>query len=179
MSPYDIPSLQHYVQFILKKNHLFDISRTLSINPVAASQALQFQAAVASNLFNAYQQFNVLPPQQQHQPQQQAAQQTLQASTNGNLMYQPNSIGIVTPSVSGNGSVAHTNGLMPGFGPSIANSLPIHPDVKLKKLAFFDVIATLLKPSTLLPTAGSQRQQEGTYYFHLTPQQATDIASNR
>jgi hypothetical protein len=41
-----------------------------------------------------------------------------------------------------------------------------------------DILGTLLQPSTLLPTS-SARQQEGTYYFHLTPQQATDIAMHR
>lgn len=50
--------------------------------------------------------------------------------------------------------------------------------VKLKKLAFFDILGTLLQPSTLVPNSQA-RLQEGTYYFHLTPQQATDIAMNR
>lgn len=101
-------------------------------------------------------------------------------------MYQPNLN--VVPAASGNGAVTlpHTNGIVnSGYGtvvgaqPSVAQNLPVHPDVRLKKLAFFDVMATLLKPSTLLPTSNTQRMQEGTYYFHLTPQQATDIASNR
>lgn len=61
---------------------------------------------------------------------------------------------------------------------STYNNVPVQPDVKFKKLAFFDVLATLVKPSTLVPTS-SQRTQEGSYYFHLTPQQATEIASNR
>jgi hypothetical protein len=64
------------------------------------------------------------------------------------------------------------------FNNSISAGFPIQPDVKLKKLAFYDILGTLLQPSTLVP--GSQaRQQEGTYYFHLTPQQATDIAMHR
>lgn len=100
-------------------------------------------------------------------------------------MYQQN-LNVVPP-VSGNGAVTipHTNGLVnsSGYGalqqPGVAQTLPPHPDVHLKKLAFFDVMAVLLKPSTLLPTSNTQRIQEGTYYFHLTPQQATDIASNR
>lgn len=62
---------------------------------------------------------------------------------------------------------------------TLPQNLPTHPDVRLKKLAFFDEMATLLKPSTLVPTSTTNRIQEGTYYFHLTPQQATDIASNR
>lgn len=159
-------------------------SRALSINPVAAvaaSQALQLQQSVASNLFNAYQQQFVLATQQQLQRQAHpiapAAQQPLQTNRNGNLMYQPPNLGIVASS--GNGNLTHSNGLLPTYAQSIPSNLPVHPDVKLKKLAFFDVLSTLLKPSTLLPNAANQRQQEGTYYFHLTPQQATDIASNR
>lgn len=104
--------------------------------------------------------------------------------TNG-IMYQSN-LNTIPPAATGNGAVlSHTNGIVnSGAYPTnqpvgLPQTLPIHPDVRLKKLAFFDVIATLLKPSTLVPTSTTQRMQEGTYYFHLTPQQATDIASNR
>ncbi|XP_043277598.1 E3 SUMO-protein ligase PIAS4 isoform X2 [Venturia canescens] len=55
---------------------------------------------------------------------------------------------------------------------------PVHPDVRLKKLPFFDLLAELLKPSSLMPQ-GSIRLQENTFMFHLTPQQSTDIASSR
>ncbi|KAK2584536.1 hypothetical protein KPH14_006905 [Odynerus spinipes] len=55
---------------------------------------------------------------------------------------------------------------------------PVHPDVRLKKLPFFDLLAELLKPSSLMPQ-GSVRLQENTFMFHLTPQQSTDIASSR
>lgn len=55
---------------------------------------------------------------------------------------------------------------------------PIHPDVRLKKLPFFDLLGELLKPSSLMPQ-GTMRLQENTFLFHLTPQQATDIASSR
>lgn len=58
------------------------------------------------------------------------------------------------------------------------NSYPVHPDVKFKRLPFFDVIADLLKPSSLVPQ-NNQRIQENLYYFHLTPQQASDIAHSR
>lgn len=104
-------------------------------------------------------------------------------------MYQPN---LSVAATTGNGAVSlpHTNGMVnsgyavpqapaPPTQSGGSGTLPVHPDVRLKKLAFFDVMATLLKPSTLLPTSTTQRMQEGTYYFHLTPQQATDIASNR
>lgn len=140
----------------------------------------------------------VRQPYQRHiQPSQQtlpslAVPQVIDRSSTSNLsnngiMYQPN-LNVVPPAT-GNGAVTlpHTNGLVnnTGYGaavpaqPGVQQNLPVHPDVRLKKLAFFDVMATLLKPSTLLPTSNSQRMQEGTYYFHLTPQQATDIASNR
>lgn len=39
-------------------------------------------------------------------------------------------------------------------------------------------LADLIKPSTLVPST-TQRMQEHPFYFHLTPQQATDIASSR
>uniref|UniRef100_A0A182JXZ7 Protein inhibitor of activated STAT n=1 Tax=Anopheles christyi TaxID=43041 RepID=A0A182JXZ7_9DIPT len=69
----------------------------------------------------------------------------------------------------------HANGMsVPGY-----SEYPIHPDVQLKKLAFFDVMATLLKPATLVPSNTTQRVQEGSFYFHLTPQQANEIALNR
>lgn len=55
---------------------------------------------------------------------------------------------------------------------------PVHPDVKFKKLPFFDMLGELLKPSSLTPQ-GTMRLQESSFVFHLTPQQATDIASCR
>lgn len=59
-----------------------------------------------------------------------------------------------------------------------ASQYPVHPDVRLKKLPFFDLLGELLKPSSLMPQ-GSMRVQENTFMFHLTPQQSTDIASSR
>ncbi|XP_011496212.1 PREDICTED: E3 SUMO-protein ligase PIAS2 [Ceratosolen solmsi marchali] len=58
------------------------------------------------------------------------------------------------------------------------NQYPVHPDVKLKKLPFFDLLGELLKPSSLMPQ-GTMRLQENSFVFHLTPQQSTDIASSR
>lgn len=58
------------------------------------------------------------------------------------------------------------------------NAFPIHPDVKFRRLPFFDILADLLKPSTLMPSS-NQRMQEASFYFHLTPQQASDIALSR
>lgn len=60
----------------------------------------------------------------------------------------------------------------------LSGQYPVHPDVRLKKLPFFDLLAELLKPSSLMPQ-GSVRLQENTFMFHLTPKQSTDIASSR
>ena len=51
---------------------------------------------------------------------------------------------------------------------------PTCPDVRLKRLPFYDVMATLLKPQSLQPN-GSARFQEQTFSFHLTPQQVSAI----
>ncbi|XP_074115541.1 E3 SUMO-protein ligase Su(var)2-10 [Cotesia typhae] len=59
-----------------------------------------------------------------------------------------------------------------------SSQYPIHPDVRLKKLPFYDLSGELLKPSSLMPQ-GSIRIQENTFLFHLTPQQANDIANSR
>lgn len=112
--------------------------------------------------------------QQQHQQSQQQQQ---------HQQHHQNILGtVVGPGqVGNNGTIAHTNGgvvVQPQFNTGISANYPTYPNVKLKKLAFFDHMGELLKPSTLLPI-NSQRLQEGTYYFHLTTQQATDIASNR
>ncbi|KAJ8673121.1 hypothetical protein QAD02_004383 [Eretmocerus hayati] len=58
------------------------------------------------------------------------------------------------------------------------SNYPVHPDVRFKKLPFYDLLGELLKPSSLMPQ-GSMRLQENNFVFHLTPQQSTDIASSR
>ncbi|XP_052793896.1 E3 SUMO-protein ligase PIAS2-like isoform X2 [Mya arenaria] len=57
-------------------------------------------------------------------------------------------------------------------------SLPVHPDVRFKPLPFFDIMGELLKPTSLSPK-GISRYQETYFVFHLTPQQAQDIAMSR
>lgn len=103
--------------------------------------------------------------------------QTVSRVTAG--MYQQQYANTVQPD--NRGGPVHANGIVPIPYPEAAPNpgYPIHPDVKLKKLAFFDVLATLLKPATLVPSNTTQRVQEGSFFFHLTPQQATDIATNR
>lgn len=54
---------------------------------------------------------------------------------------------------------------------------PTCPDVKLQSLPFYNIEGVLLKPSSLQPK-GLARFQEQTFSFHLTPQQASSIASS-
>uniref|UniRef100_X2B9U9 Protein inhibitor of activated STAT n=1 Tax=Capitella teleta TaxID=283909 RepID=X2B9U9_CAPTE len=58
------------------------------------------------------------------------------------------------------------------------NQVPVLPDVSLKMLPFYDVLDELLKPSSLVPK-GAARFQETFFVFHLTPQQAQDVAASR
>ena len=51
-------------------------------------------------------------------------------------------------------------------------------NVKFKTLPFYDIHGELLKPTSLV-TQGSNRFQEAQFQFLLTPEQATNIASNR
>jgi len=91
------------------------------------------------------------------------------------------------PYSSGYGST-HGGGLPGGHHPSMYNqaypvsagprSMPLHPDVKLKRLPFYDIHAELLRPATLIPQGGN-RIQEASFQFILSPSQATNIASNR
>jgi len=54
---------------------------------------------------------------------------------------------------------------------------PTFPDVSLKKLPFFKLEETLLKPSSLQPN-GNGRFQEQNFEFHLTPGQCSDISNS-
>nr|CAD7260344.1 unnamed protein product [Timema shepardi] len=55
---------------------------------------------------------------------------------------------------------------------------PVHPDVRLKNLPFFNIIAELHKPTSLVPKDSSRAQAE-TLKFYLTPQQASNITVSR
>lgn len=136
------------------------------------------QAPIASYLYE-YQQFAAANNNNIHFAQPSTHHRSYQPIHNGGTMYQPN-LGMVVPNAN-NGVLPHTNGMVGNYPPvqGLAPNLPIHPDVRLKKLAFFDVLATLLKPSTLIPTSTAQRMQENTYQFSLTPAQATEIGMNR
>ncbi|KAG7257822.1 hypothetical protein CRUP_038593 [Coryphaenoides rupestris] len=52
-----------------------------------------------------------------------------------------------------------------------------HPDVKLQRLPFYDMLDELIKP-TSLSSDNSQRFQETCYAFALTPQQVQQISSS-
>ncbi|XP_018425580.1 PREDICTED: E3 SUMO-protein ligase PIAS3 [Nanorana parkeri] len=55
---------------------------------------------------------------------------------------------------------------------------PVHPDVKMKRLPFYDVYDELIKPTTLAST-NSQRFEEAHFSFALTPQQVHQILTSR
>ena len=59
-----------------------------------------------------------------------------------------------------------------------AKALTQAVNVKFKTLPFYDIHGELLKPTSLV-TQGSNRFQEAQFQFLLTPEQATNIASNR
>lgn len=77
----------------------------------------------------------------------------------------------------GNGATNGTNNGVVVYNQNAPQHTQAH-NINLKKLAFFEVMGTLLKP-TVLPASTTQRVQEGTYYFTLTPQQANEISLNR
>ncbi|XP_030048770.1 E3 SUMO-protein ligase PIAS2 isoform X1 [Microcaecilia unicolor] len=55
---------------------------------------------------------------------------------------------------------------------------PVHPDVQLKSLPFYDVLDVLLKPTSLVQST-IQRFQEKFFIFALTPQQVREICISR
>merc|ERR1712088_759096 len=75
---------------------------------------------------------------------------------------------------------SHPSMFNPGGAYQMAQqrSVPLHPDVKLKRLPFYDIHAELMRPVTLMPQGGN-RIQEASFQFTLSPTQATNIASNR
>uniref|UniRef100_A0A286XRZ7 Protein inhibitor of activated STAT 2 n=1 Tax=Cavia porcellus TaxID=10141 RepID=A0A286XRZ7_CAVPO len=55
---------------------------------------------------------------------------------------------------------------------------PVHPDVQLKYLPFYDVLDVLIKPTSLVQSS-IQRFQEKFFIFALTPQQIREICISR
>ncbi|XP_047008910.1 E3 SUMO-protein ligase PIAS1 isoform X1 [Ictalurus punctatus] len=72
--------------------------------------------------------------------------------------------------------------------PHLSSALhPVHPDVKLQRLPFYDVLDELIKPTSLvlpyykqfkLTSDNNQRFQETCFAFALTPQQVQQISSS-
>ena len=54
---------------------------------------------------------------------------------------------------------------------------PTFPDVKLRKLPFFKVLATLMQPCSLNPS-GQARYQEQKFSFYLNPTQNAEIGAS-
>ena len=73
---------------------------------------------------------------------------------------------------------AGQNSMYNSYQVAPTRTVPVHPDVRLTKLPFYDIHAELLKPASLLAQGGN-RFHEAQFQFFLTPSQATDIASNR
>ncbi|KAF4803788.1 E3 SUMO-protein ligase PIAS2 [Turdus rufiventris] len=55
---------------------------------------------------------------------------------------------------------------------------PVHPDVQLKSLPFYDVLDVLVKPTSLVQSS-IHRFQEKFFIFALTPQQVREIGISR
>lgn len=54
---------------------------------------------------------------------------------------------------------------------------PTFPDVKMRKLPFYKIMATLMMPCSLQPS-GTARFQEQKFSFYLSPSQAEEIAGS-
>ncbi|KAG5281002.1 hypothetical protein AALO_G00066380 [Alosa alosa] len=56
---------------------------------------------------------------------------------------------------------------------------PVHPDVQMKSLPFYDVLDVLIKPSSLGPCTAQRFHQEKYFIFALTPQQVREVCISR
>ncbi|XP_062307666.1 E3 SUMO-protein ligase PIAS2 [Osmerus eperlanus] len=56
---------------------------------------------------------------------------------------------------------------------------PVHPDVLMKSLPFYDVLDVLIKPSSLGASTVQRYHQEKTFIFALTPQQVREVCISR
>jgi len=85
-----------------------------------------------------------------------------------------------TTSTTSNGSASYSNpytDVIPPSPPAQKLVYPTFPDVYLKKLPFYKIEETLLKPCSLQPN-GNGRFQEQTFTFYLTPGQSSDISNS-
>ncbi|KAM4577481.1 E3 SUMO-protein ligase PIAS2 isoform 2-T3 [Odontesthes bonariensis] len=56
---------------------------------------------------------------------------------------------------------------------------PVHPDVQMKTLPFYDVLDVLIKPSSLGASTAQRYHQEKYFIFALTPQQVREVCISR
>uniref|UniRef100_H3CC08 Protein inhibitor of activated STAT, 2 n=1 Tax=Tetraodon nigroviridis TaxID=99883 RepID=H3CC08_TETNG len=56
---------------------------------------------------------------------------------------------------------------------------PVHPDVQMKPLPFYDVLDVLIKPSSLGAGTAQRYHQEKFFVFALTPQQVREVCISR
>ncbi|XP_037535879.1 E3 SUMO-protein ligase PIAS2 [Nematolebias whitei] len=56
---------------------------------------------------------------------------------------------------------------------------PVHPDVQMKPLPFYDVLDVLIKPSSLGVSTSQRYHQEKYFIFALTPQQVREVCISR
>ncbi|KAG7489142.1 E3 SUMO-protein ligase PIAS2 isoform X2 [Solea senegalensis] len=56
---------------------------------------------------------------------------------------------------------------------------PVHPDVQMKSLPFYDVLDILIKPSSLGVSTAQRYHQEKYFIFALTPQQVREVCISR
>ncbi|XP_056888122.1 E3 SUMO-protein ligase PIAS2 isoform X1 [Takifugu flavidus] len=56
---------------------------------------------------------------------------------------------------------------------------PVHPDVQMKPLPFYDVLDVLIKPSSLGAGTAQRYHQEKYFVFALTPQQVREVCISR
>ncbi|KAG7266500.1 hypothetical protein CRUP_016872 [Coryphaenoides rupestris] len=56
---------------------------------------------------------------------------------------------------------------------------PVHPDVQMKALPFYDVLDVLIKPSSLGASTVQRYHQEKYFIFALTPQQVREVCISR
>ncbi|KAJ0067731.1 hypothetical protein NL108_010039 [Boleophthalmus pectinirostris] len=56
---------------------------------------------------------------------------------------------------------------------------PVHPDVQMKPLPFYDVLDVLIKPSSLGASTAQRFHQERYFIFALTPQQVREVCISR
>jgi len=82
-----------------------------------------------------------------------------------------------TSSVTSTYSNPYTDPIPPSPPPSHKLVYPTYPDVSLKKLPFYKIEETLLKPCSLQPN-GNGRFQEQTFTFYLTPGQSSEISNS-